>query len=208
VPLCTKKARPALFASSVLLLPVTVTLAVIIGSDRLSVTVPTPLLIVMVLVPPAALESKMAWRSEPAPLSPPLLTKKSAAQAEPASTGQSVRQVADRSVAAKRPAIAEQSAPRILSLRATISGGQLRASSAVLRLKVNLGDEGLRQAMPDAIRPRSTTLLSPNRRISLFKDRQSVRDSQHAAVVSPKATPARRLGTIRRRRPAPKPPTL
>ena len=39
MPLCTKKARPALLASSVLPLPVTVTLVVIIGSDWLSVMV-------------------------------------------------------------------------------------------------------------------------------------------------------------------------
>ena len=40
VPACTKKARPALLASSVLPLPVTVTLVVIIGSDWLSVKLP------------------------------------------------------------------------------------------------------------------------------------------------------------------------
>ena len=82
VPACTKKARPALLASSVLPLPVTVTLAVIIGSDCAERDGADAAVDVMVLLPPAALESKMAWRSEPAPLSLTLLTMKSAAQAE------------------------------------------------------------------------------------------------------------------------------
>ena len=61
VPLCTKKARPALAASRVLLLPVTVTLVVIMGSDWLSV-MNVPGAMVMVLLPPAVLELKIAWR--------------------------------------------------------------------------------------------------------------------------------------------------
>ncbi len=85
-PLLTKNARPALSALSVASLPTTVTLAVIIGNDCLS-TMVRPLLTVMVLpVPPEVLASKMAWRSEPAPLSLPLVTAKSAA---PAATGDS-----------------------------------------------------------------------------------------------------------------------
>ena len=71
-----------------------VTLAVIIGSDWLSVTV-VPAAMVMVLLPPAALESKIAWRREPAPLSLPLVTSKFAAHAVQG----------DRQVPSNRPAV-------------------------------------------------------------------------------------------------------
>jgi hypothetical protein len=51
------------------------------GSSPPSVMVPTPGLMVMVLEPPLTLEAMIAWRSEPAPASLPLVTKKSAASA-------------------------------------------------------------------------------------------------------------------------------
>ena len=50
---------------------------------------------VMVLMPPAALESKIAWRREPAPLSLPLVTSKLAAHAVQG----------DRQVPSNRPAV-------------------------------------------------------------------------------------------------------
>src|SRR5258708_26071359 len=58
VPDCTKKARPALLASSVLPLPVTVTLVVIIGSDCVSVM----LAVTLMLLSPPLLAAKMALR--------------------------------------------------------------------------------------------------------------------------------------------------
>ncbi len=59
VPACTKKARPALLASSVLPLPVTVTLAVIIGSDWVRVM----LAVMLMLASPPPLAAKIAVRS-------------------------------------------------------------------------------------------------------------------------------------------------
>ena len=82
--------RNWLLPESVLLLPKTVTFLATVGrSPLVSVMVPTPLLMMMLLLaPPLALRSMMAWRSEPAPLSELLLTMKSAAQTDRA-TGRS-----------------------------------------------------------------------------------------------------------------------
>ena len=60
MPACTKKARPAPLASSVLPLPVTVTLLVIIGSDCVSWKPPVKLMVVSTLPP---LMAKIALRS-------------------------------------------------------------------------------------------------------------------------------------------------
>ena len=61
VPACTKKARPALLASRVLPLPVTVTLLVIMGSDCVSWKLPVKLMVVSALPP---LMAKIAVRSD------------------------------------------------------------------------------------------------------------------------------------------------
>ena len=66
-------------------------------SPLVSVMVPTPLLMMMLLLPPALLELMMAWRSEPAPLSALELTMKSAAQA-----GQGDRPVPSRRATVSR----------------------------------------------------------------------------------------------------------
>ena len=79
--------RNWLLPESVLLLPTIVTLFCTAGRSLLdSVIVPIPLFKIMVLVPPAALESIIAWRNEPAPLSLLLATIKSAASAGPANS--------------------------------------------------------------------------------------------------------------------------
>src|SRR4249919_745704 len=75
--------RKVLPPDSVLPLPTMVALLATGGRSALvSVIVPTPLLMMMLLEPPAALELMIACRNEPAPLSALLLTVKSAAHKE------------------------------------------------------------------------------------------------------------------------------
>src|SRR5262249_18184844 len=87
VPDCTKKARPALLASSVLPLPVTVTLAVIIGSDCVRVI----LAVTLMLLSPPLLAAKIALRRA-------VSFATSTAQADPLPSG-------DRQVPSSRPAV-------------------------------------------------------------------------------------------------------
>ena len=70
-----------LLPDSVLLLAWMVTLAVMAGRSPARVIVASPLVKVMVLPVPPALESRMAWRSEPAPLLAFVVTTKASAQA-------------------------------------------------------------------------------------------------------------------------------
>ena len=94
----TNRPRKVLPPDSVLPLPTMVALLAMVGRSALvSVMVPTPLLMMMLLEPPALLELMMAWRSEPAPLSALLVTMKSAAH-----TGQGDRQVPSSSAALSR----------------------------------------------------------------------------------------------------------
>ena len=64
--------------------------------------VPTPLLMMMLLLPPALFELMIAWRSEPAPLSALLLTVKSAAH-----SGQGESQVPSSKLVVKRRNVAD-----------------------------------------------------------------------------------------------------
>src|SRR4249919_2513541 len=90
--------RKVLPPDSVLPLPTMVALLAMVGRSALvSVMVPTPLLMMMLLEPPALLELMIAWRSEPAPLSALLLTVKSAAH-----KGQGERQVPSSRLAVRR----------------------------------------------------------------------------------------------------------
>jgi hypothetical protein len=99
----TKRPRKVLPPESVLLLPTMVALLLIVGrSPLVSVIVPTPLLMMMLLEPPAALELMIAWRNEPAPLSALLVTVKSAAQ-----SGQGERQVPSSKLVVKRRNVAD-----------------------------------------------------------------------------------------------------
>jgi hypothetical protein len=66
------------------------------------VIVPTPLLMMILLEPPAAFELMMAWRNEPAPLSALLVTVKSAAQ-----SGQGERQVPSSRLVVRRRKVAD-----------------------------------------------------------------------------------------------------
>jgi hypothetical protein len=107
VPDCTKKARPALLASSVLPLPVTVTLLVIIGSDCVSVM----LAVTLMLLSPPPLAAKIALRRA-------VSFATSTAQADQLPSG-------DRQVPSSRPAV---SARRCVRSHVRAGAGEITLS--------------------------------------------------------------------------------